>query len=277
MSLAVVIDALAERLSGRLPGVLVGDAEPGGATDLPAVTLAIAGVTEEVAGIGRVPRGTRTGALEVTLDVDLANPVLDLGGGESLLLVPADRRSLTLPHGPLVRADGTPDAPFGASDLLVRDTSAWTVVAAAPTGKQVRPDVDAGLLRFGQPLPTSGTLHVEHHIGVWDTVVSRYQGRLDVRVAAQGTALKTLARNVAVVLAERHPGVRLAPRAWAAATRPDPTAGLPNTARVQLVTYRFDAEIEQPLLTSGGGVITDVSVTGTEHFDIVRTPLGGQG
>ncbi len=205
MSLAVVIDTLAERLSGKLPGVTVSDAEPGGAADLPAVTLAITGATAEIAGIGRVPRGTRTGALEVALDVDLANPVLDLGDGESLLLVPADRRSLILPSGPLVRADGTTEDPFTAADVEVLDTAAWTVVGTVPTGKQVRPDVDAGLLRFGQALPASGTLHVEHHIGLWDTVVSRYQGQLEVRVAAQGAALKALVRNVAGVLDERPP------------------------------------------------------------------------
>ncbi len=54
---------------------------------------------------------------------------------------------------------------------------------------------------------------------------------------------------------------------------------------MQLLTYRFDAEIEQPLLTSGGGVISDVAVTAradengrtrTEQFHIVSTRQEGK-
>ena len=280
MTLAVIVDHLTDRLADGLgAGTTVGDAGPE-TSALPAVTLAIAEVTNRLVGIGRVPRGTRTGALEVSIDVDLANPLLDLGGGETLLLVPADRRSLVLPHGPLVRADGTPDDPFTATDLKVRDAANWAVVAAAPSGKQVRPDVDAGLLRFGQALPATGSLTVTYFIGLWDTTVSRFQGRLDVLVSADRDDLHALTRRVAEVLSTPDPAVRLAPLAWGRTTRP-PAGELTAQARGQELAYLFDAEVEQPLLTSGGGVIADVAVTlhaaengqtSTESFDIVRNP-----
>lgn len=283
MNLAVVIDHLSERLADGLgAGPTVGDTTAE-STALPAVTLSVGEVTSVLAGIGRFPRGTRTGALEIGMSLDLANPVLDLGGGESLLLVPADRRSLVLPHGPLVRADGTPDEPFTAADLTVHDTADWSVVAAAPDGKQVRPDVDAGLLRFGQPLPAAATLRVRYFVGLWDTTLSRFQGRLDVRVTADRPDLHALTRKVADVLAAPDEEIRLAPLSWGSTTRP-PAGELTTQARSQDLTYLFDAEVEQALLTSGGGVIADVAVTlhaaengqsRTESFDIVPNRQGG--
>jgi hypothetical protein len=280
MTLAVIMDHLTDRLADGLgAGTSVGDTGPE-TSSLPAVTLAIAEVTNRMVGIGRVPRGTRTGALEVSVKVDLANPVLDLGGGETLLLVPADRRSLVLPHGPLVRADGTPDDPFTATDLKVRANGDWEVVATAPTGKKVRPDVDAGVLRFGTALPAAGSLDVTYFIGLWDTTVSRFQGRLDVLVTADGDELHDLTRTVADLLSAPDPAIRLAPLSWGSTTRP--AAGeLPAPARRQQLAFLFDAEVEQALLTSGGGVIADVAVTlhaaengqtRTESFDIVRNP-----
>ena len=280
MTLAVVVDHLTERLADGLgAGPAVGDAAPETGA-LPAVTLAIAEVTNRLAGVGRIPRGTRSGALAVTIAVDLANPVLDLGGGETLLLVPADRRSLVLPHGPLVRADGTPDDPFTAADLAVRDVAAWGVVAVPPTGRQVRPEVDTGLLHFGQALPTTGTLQVGYFIGLWDTTVTRFQGRLEVRVTADRDDLHTLTRRVADLLSTPDGAIRLAPLSWGSTTRPPP-GELAAEARGQVLTFLFDAEVEQALLTSGGGVIADVAVTlraaengetRTESFDIVRNP-----
>ena len=279
MSLAVIVDALVTRISTGLgAGTRVDDALPTAATEVPSVTVALDEVTQQVAGVGRIPRGTRSGALMVPLDVDLAHPTLDLGGGESLLLVPADRRSLVLPHGPLVRADGTDDGAFSATDLLVRDgTGVWAVVGAAPTGRQVRPDVDAGLLRFGTALGTTGTLHVEYRIGRWDVVVSRHQGVCTLSVAADGAALSPLVRRVATELARPHPAMRLTPTGWGSAGKA-PSGELPAKTRVQVLRYRFDAEVEQPLLGTGGGVIRDVAatahaaengVTHTETFHIV--------
>lgn len=258
MSLAAVVDHVAARLRSALaPGTTVGDA---GVEDaLPAVTLSLSDVVSRAAGVGRVPRGTRSGALEVGAEVDLADPVLDLGSGETLPLVSADRRSLVLPHGPLVRADGTVDQPFTAGDLQVRDSAPYAVVGTVPSGREVRPDVDAGVLRFGQPLSATGTLQVTYRIGAWDVVVSRYQGRLDVRTTAERTDLPQLTRRVAEALEAPDAAVRLLPLSWGSTARAT-AAGLPPAARQQDLGYAFDAELEQPLLGSGGGVIARVEV-----------------
>ena len=274
MSLAVIVDALVARISTGLgAGTRVDDLLTTAAAEVPSVTVALAEVTQQVAGVGRIPRGTRSGALQLTIDVDLAHPTLDLGSGETLQLVPADRRSLVLPHGPLVRADGTDSGSFTGGDLLVRDaTGTWAVTATTPTGRQVRPDVDAGVLRFGTAVGTTGTLHVEYRIGRWDVVVSRHQGVCELSIAAEATALPTLVRRVATELARPNASMRLTPTAWgsgATATTP----GVPAKIRVQLLRYRFDAEVEQPLLGAGGGVIRDVAATahadenGTTHTE----------
>ncbi len=279
MSLAVIVDHVAIRLAAGLDGdTTVGDVVPTGADQVPAVTLELDDVTSVLGGIGRIPRGTRTGALPVTTEVDLADPVLDLGGGETLRLVPADRLSVVLPHGPLVRADGSADGTFSAADLTVTDAAPWQVVAGPPSGRQVRPDPDAGMLRFGEALPATGTLHLEYRVGTWDSTVSRFQGVLRVRVTADADAVSALARQVADVLATPDPGMRLAPLSWGAADRPA-VSPLPTGARVQQLTFRVDAEVEQPLLPTGGGVISDVAVTlraaenavtRTETFDVRR-------
>jgi hypothetical protein len=260
VSLAVIVDHVSIRLAAGLDGdTTVGDVAPTSADQVPAVTLDLDDVTSVLGGIGRIPRGTRTGALPVTSEIDLADPVLDLGDGESLTVVSADRLSVVLPHGPLVRADGAASGTFTAADLTVRDTAPWQVVSGTPSGRQLRPDPDAGLLHLGEPLPVSGTLHLEYRIGAWDSTVSRFQGRLRVRVIADGADISALVRMVADVLASPDPGIRLAPLSWGAAGRTD-GAPLPDDVRVQDLTFRVDAEVEQPLLPTGGGVISKVAV-----------------
>ena len=277
MNLAVVVDYVVTRLSNGLdPSTTVSDAAA--ETDhLPAVTVDISQVADRMVGVGRTPRSTSTGALAVPLTVDLANPTLDLGGGETLELIPADRLSLVLPHGPLVKADGTQDGAFRAADLSVRDTSAWTVVSKAPTGKQVQPDIRAGLLRFGQALPASGTLTVTYRIGAWDTVVSRFQGLLTIVVTADRDNLPALTRKVADVLDANDASLRLTPLSWSHSSRPD-RLDLPATVRGQSLGYQFDVEVERALLTTSGGVIGRVAVwlrsdendqPKTETFDVV--------
>ena len=73
---------IAERRPEKVP-------HPGAVRPLRADQLGVGEVASRLGGIGRIPRGTRSGALPVTIAVDLADPVLDLGAGETLLLVPA--------------------------------------------------------------------------------------------------------------------------------------------------------------------------------------------
>jgi len=269
MSLLSVLDAIADRISAALAaGVRVGDVAPTAAGELPAVTITADRVTQRLVGIGRIPRGTRTGALAVDLEINLADPVVD-----GLNLLSDDRRTLTLPNGPLVRADGVAQRPFGAEDLQVDDGSPYEVVDTEPTGRQVRPDPEAGTLAFGVPLPATSTLTVHHHIGQWDVTVSRYQGELSLTVAAAtGEQVRSLSRQVATVLAHPDPVARLTPRS-AGAVQAQQVGQ--DDALAQVLGYRFDAELEEPNLPTAGGVIATVAVdlhtdTELDQFTIAR-------
>lgn len=273
MSLAAILDALAAQLADALgDGVHVGDVSPSGASGLPAVTMSLDNVTTHLVGVGSIPRGTRIGALPVEIEVDLANPTLDLGGGETLTLLSGDRRTITLPNGPLVRADGVADPPYADGDLHVVNGGTWTVVAGIPAAGQLRPDPVQGVLVFGTALPASGTLSVRHHVGQWDVVVSRFQGELGLAVAAATPdVVRTLSRQVATTLDQPNSAARLVPLSWGAASAVklgDSNAG--PEAHVRLVGYRFDAELEEPVLPSGGGVIARVAID-LHHDDAVES------
>lgn len=264
MSVDRVVDLLASRLAARLPGTRVDDVAPAAAADLPCAVLQLLDVDVALAGVGRVPRGTRTGALQLTAVVDLADPVLVLGDGESLPLLSADRRTLTLPHGPLVAADGTEDGPLGPDDVAADDGAPFAVVQTAPTGRRVRADAVAGTLRFGAPLKVTGELTVSYHVGRWDVVVSRAQGELAVDVtAADAAAVRSVSRAVAGALdaglSDGTTDLRAVPSGWGAVT---PNALGSGTVRTQRLRFRLDAEVVDPVLTTSGGVISRVAVTG---------------
>ncbi|WP_380168383.1 hypothetical protein [Jannaschia sp. R86511] len=287
MSLDRVVDLLADRLAAAMgPGTRVDDVAPVGPADLPCVVLSLDTVRTTLVGVGRVPRGTRTGALQLTAVIDLANPVLDLGDGEQLTLLSADRLTVTLPNGPLVGADGTEGGPIGPDDLSADDGTPFTVVTSSPTGRGVRADAAEGTLRFGSALAADRTLTVTYHVGRWDVVTSRAQGALALDVTAvEVAAVRGTSRALAEALAvgPSHGGVslRLSPLAWGAVTpgRLDDD----TTVRSQRLLFDLDAEVEDPVLTTGGGVITRVAVTGAftptrsgqapepfEPFDVTR-------
>jgi hypothetical protein len=261
MTLHRVLDPLATRLADALTGVRVDDVAPVVIGDLPCAVLSLDAVTQSLAGIGRVPRGTRIGALRLSATIDLANPVLDLGDGETLNLLSIDRLTLTLPHGPVVRADGTPDPPFAPGDVSADDGAPFTVVSGAPTGRQVQADPREGTLLFGVPLGTTGDLEVTYHLGQWDVVTTRVQGTLGIEVLADSpNQAADTSRAVATALAGTDAATRATPLSWGAVRH----TLLPGEVaiRSQTTTYHLDAELEEPVLTSGGGVISQVAVTG---------------
>jgi len=273
MSLDRILDPLAPRLAAALDGVRVDDVTPVVLADLPCAVLSLTDVEQALVGLGRIPRGTRTGALHLTAAVDLADPVLDLRNGETLRMLSPDRRTLTLPHGPIVRADGTSDLPFTAEDVSADDGAPFTVVAGDPTGRQVRPDPAPGTLLFGDPLAPTGRLTLGYHVGQWDTETTRVQGvlLLDV-VAATPAAVATAARAAAAELDVPAQGVRTRPLAWEPVVPALPDdAGVPR-ARSQRLTFHLDAEVELPVLTTGGGLISRLAVAGSpsEPFDVTR-------
>jgi hypothetical protein len=276
MALAALGDALADHLrTTLLPAPpLVGAEYPANAPQLPALTLSLSAVTQKMRGLGRMPQATATGALPVTTDLDLAQPRA-VFPDEIVELLSGDRRTLTLPHGPLVRADGTATTPFGAGDLTVgRNGSGLTVVGGTPAASEVRPDPDTGTLLFGAPLPATGTLHARYFVGEWEVSTTRYQGVLTLEVfAADAAGVDSLSRAVENALLRRAaagvPGMNdIAPTGWSATEEAGPgRAG----ARSRALAYRFDYELIEPRLGTGGGVIADVSVQSTygpEHFDV---------
>lgn len=286
MSLDRVVDLLAGRLAAALgPGTRVDDVAPVEVADIPCVVVTVTDAVTTLSGVGRVPRGTRLGALLVSVAVDLADPVVDLGGGETLTLLSDDRRTLTLPNGPLVAADGTSSLPLGADDVTADDGAPFTVVTGAPTGRQVQADADAGTLRFGSALQASGTLTVAYHLGQWDVVTSRAQGDAGFDVTAPtAAAVRTLSRALTSAASQGFSDdsstIRLVPRVWGPVVPVD-LAGDP--VRSQRITFGLDAEVVDPVLTTGGGVISTIAVQGAfaplvpgglqdpiEPFDVTR-------
>ena len=261
MSLAPIVDRVVARLDAAVPdGTSVSDVSPVAAGDLPAVAVSLVGAEAELVGIGRTPRSTQHGALAVSVEIDLANPVLDLGGGETLTLLSDTRRVLTLPHGPIVTAEGVDFLPFGPNDVIADDGNPFLLVDDTPTGRQFVVDPDEGTLRFGTNLATNRTLRVEYFVGQWDSTTTRFQGQLLVAVsAAEPVAGAALARTVAAELAGPAADLRLQPTSWSTASPIELPDG--NPARTQVLGYRFDAELEEPVLTSSGGVISRVAVT----------------
>lgn len=259
MSLAAVLDTAADRLRGALGGTSVGEATPVAPADLPVVVVSLDEARSRLPGVGRSAAGTRVGALRATVDVDLAAPVLDLGG-ERLDVLSPDRRTVTLPHGPVVRADGVGDLPFAAGDLDVAGAVPFTLVATPPGPGEVAVDPARGTLLFGTALPASGTLRIGYHIGRWDVVAGRFTGRLLLDVhAADVAGVRDLGRRAAAALTRPGGGLSCTPTSWGAITPADPDAG-PAGARTQRLGFGFDAELEEPVLTSGGGVISTVEV-----------------
>jgi hypothetical protein len=113
---------------------------------------------------------------------------------------------------------------------------------------------------------------VTYHLGQWDTTTERVSGDLSVEVtAADPAALASLSRQTAAALDGSIPAFpRLTPAGWGAAV---PPRHGPDTARSQVLSYRFDFENEEPSLQSGGGVIRTVAVAihrdgSTEQFDV---------
>jgi hypothetical protein len=138
MALPRLLDALRTFLQASLSPVppLVGVGYPVQAAELPTVTMSLANVTQRLAGVGRLPAPTLTGALRVDTTLDLANPVVTFPDG-TVRLLSADRRTVQLVHGPLVRADGTATQPFAPSDLrVVLGATTFVPVEGAPSEGQ---------------------------------------------------------------------------------------------------------------------------------------------
>jgi hypothetical protein len=256
---------VAERLAGAsiadLPSV---DAVvPAAAADLPRITVSVADAVPAVRGLGEVPGPPQTGALRVTTAVDLADPMLRLAG-ETVELLSSDRLVLQLPHGGVVRSDGSDAPPFSPSDLTVRlGATTFTPTQQAPVGDQVRLDIVAGALTFANPLPASGTLDLGYFVGLWEIRVERFAATMFVDVAHNDLgAHQVLTEAVESALArDQWPaaaGMRsIQPVALSAASV---IPGLAVGSRTRRLTFRVDVERIEPVIRTSGGPITAIDV-----------------
>ena len=264
MNLAIVVDTLADRVNSGLSGVAASDMRPGSVADLPAIAISVEDAARPLVGVGEFLGGPRTGSLEVIDTIDLTDPILDFGD-EVVVLVPADRLTAIVAHGPIVDAETVTASDGGGGYVLVDD---------APSGREMRIDTDAGVVEFGQPLPDTGTLSVTYRIGMWDVTTARFSGNLIVEALAEDDmATALLSRGVAGLLAERDATfAKLIPLSWGVVT--STTVG-GAAAHTQILRYRFDFELEQVALPTGGGVIDTVAVTSAadsaiETFDVTQ-------
>ncbi len=268
-----LFQALTAYLSGA--GVLlpaparIGVAEPVVVAELPAIVLWLEEVHHLGAGLGERAALISNGALPVTARIDLANPVLAEEPGFRLLS--DDRRTLVLPHGGWVKADGTTGL-LSSVDLVVSVVGApRTVVNAAPAAAEVRPDASSGTLLFGAALPAIGTVQATYVLGQWERRMTPIAGalRIDVRAA---NANDTLALSDAVMAAldpdsdtDKATDATLPRGLHKVRLGQVSSIGAANAAlagaRGRSLAYSFEYEHEINRPDSSGGVIRRIPIT----------------
>ncbi|MGI6655686.1 MAG: hypothetical protein ACOX5Z_02450 [Desulfobulbus sp.] len=260
-----LIDNLAAvlRAEAATPLALSGPVRPSRTDELPALTLSLPELDCAPPGVGGNPPGMVRGVMALQLSLDLAQPTTTFADGETVHLLADDRRSLHLPHQPLVSRHGDSPDTLGPEDCTVRiDSEALAVVREAPGAGQCRLRTAEGLLVFGEPLPPAGTLTIDYQLGQWAVSVSRCSGLLRIEVFAEDApAVERLSNAVGRVLARPEPLlpglIRLTPAAWGAIDRP---VAPPDEAMRRTLQYRFTYEHQQPVIGTGGGPIRVIEV-----------------
>jgi hypothetical protein len=239
--------------------VQIGPAEPTGADEAPAVVLSLETVRRLRGGLGEGADAV-TGVLRQTARIDLAAPFLPAEPGFNL--VTADRLTLTLPHGGLIRADGL-DGALTPADLAVTVAETpRTLAAANPAPDEFTAAPLIGRLTFGAPLPAADFVEATYHLGAWERRVFLIAGDLAVTsYAAAGGQAATLSAAVARALAR--PGdlaglKRLSLVSLGPVTPSDATHG--NT-RAQTAHYAFEYEHVVDTPASSGGIIQTTPIT----------------
>jgi hypothetical protein len=243
---------------------LVGVAEPAQLDELPAIVLSLESTSRANPGVGGGGELV-VGVLPTGASVDLANPVLPEAPAFPLL-DPA-RRTLVLPHGGLVKQDGSDPgaAPLAPGDITVVVAGVpRAVVAGTPGGDEVRADGRVGVLEFGAALPASGIVTAAYFLGQWERRVERIQGtlRLDVCGAAAGlvAAISDAAIEALLAPAARQQIrrlVSLAPTSLGSVGPPEAAPALRR--RSARLAFTFEREVNRA--PSSGGVIDRIAVT----------------
>jgi hypothetical protein len=265
MPLSNLVEAIAAQITtavGNPPAVST--APVLGVGDLPRVVVSVDAATPAMRSVGQVPGPVETGALRIEVSIDLADATLHLPG-EDVVLISADRRTLQLPHGSVVRASGDDTAPFAASDLRVRvGATSFAPVHGTPTASQASLDIASGALTFRNPLPPTGTIELGYFVGTWEVHVERFAATAHLEIAAASQAtLDQLVIDVehALTVPRIEPAIgirRIEPVALSSATS---ISGLPPAARRQRLSYQIDFERVEPIVPTSGGPIRRIDVT----------------
>ena len=243
----------------------VGGAEPAAVTELPAIVLSLDTTSRVNPGLGERAQLITGGVLPVQARINLANPVLP--DEPTFTLLDAARLQLVLPHGGLIRQDGSDPgvALLSAGDItvLVRG-AAVTVVARAPVAGEASANPRIGTLTFGTPLPLTGFVDASYFLGQWEQRLERITGTLRIDVCADNSA-DTLSLSNAVVDAMLAPAAQQGLRRLIAlAPVSVGSVGIPELSpvlrrRTTRLSFTFEREVNRP--DSSGGVIARIPVT----------------
>ena len=239
----------------------IGIAEPLSAAELPAVVLSLSRVRSLGNGLGERSQLVTDGTLPWSATIDLANPVLP--EETSFRLLNPDRTELVLPHGGLVRVDGS-FGPLGPADLSISvGGDQRQVVTGTPSANQVRADPLVGRLFFGSALPATGIVKADYFLGQWEQRTSRIAGTL--RVGVRDTDLTRVQDlSTSVVDALQPPrstvikGLHGTTLIMLGSIQPPDSALANSRARVALLSFEYELEINLP--ESSGGIILRIPV-----------------
>jgi hypothetical protein len=257
----IFLSALTSFLTDNLPAApaLLGTAEPTRTNELPAVVLSLEKLRRPGTGLGERSALITDSTLLWSAAIDLANPVLP--EEPTFSLISEDRRTLILPHGGLVRADGSA-GPLSAADFAVTVAGqARTLVSGTPGANQVQVDPLVGRMVFGAALPLSGAVVANYILGQWEQRVARLDGSLTIAVFASAVGpLETLTDHVIAAFTDKQlAGLeRISLSELKSIGRPD--TGL-NNARSRTMTFEFEYEAVINRPDSSGGIIQSIPLT----------------
>jgi hypothetical protein len=249
------------REPGRLTPapISVGIAEPVAAGEAPAVALSLPLVRRLGPGGSGGGIEPMSGALAVDVSIDLGAPFLpDLPG---FSLVAADRLSLILPHGGLVRADGDAGALSAADFSLTVAGASRPLMPPPPAGDGISVDPLQGIVTLATALPAAGTVAAHYHIGSWERRTTLLGGELMLAVyaaaAADAEALSVAATRA--LLNDNLPGLRSLALDQLGAIIPPPPNGAGLRSRIARFQFKFEHVVDDAF--SSGGLIRTIPIT----------------
>ncbi|MEO8368315.1 MAG: hypothetical protein ABI806_03880 [Candidatus Solibacter sp.] len=238
----------------------IGVIDPAAVEELPALVLSVEGASRPGDGLGG-RSALMTGALAWHAEIDLANPVLPGEPGFSLLS--PDRKTLTLPHGGLVTAAGAP-GPLTAPDLAVKVKGvSQNLVQGVPGPNSFSADGATGTLTFGTALPPDGKVEADYFLGQWEQRSARCSGVLRLNVlAADAAAVRDLSDGVLQGLGLSGPAkaAGFAQLAVSDIGSIGLAAAPVAAARLRVVRFRFEFELEINQPDSSGGIIRRIPI-----------------